>query len=545
MGVALDLDKLAVEIRPRTPWEAADLGLLMAKRWWWPLTKIWLVMVAPVFVLLSFLPLEWLWLQYTIIWWLKPIFERALLGFMSLSVFGDEPSIRRVFNNFSRVAFRQFFASLLWRRLSPSRSFDLPVLQLEGLAGRERSTRIAVLHREGTSQASSLTMYGASIEGCLSLAVVGLAFMFVPNEFDIPWSELYLEQNSRGVMLVINSLSVIAATLVAPFYVASGFSLYLNRRVNLEGWDIEIAFRKIARKREAKKQKSMAQSSATMLALCGLLSVMSLSFPPPAIALDTVDQNVAFIEENSEEPSDVRFDVDSSKHIADREKDLIIGIKQGEAFNVRDIDKNRKIPWDFDWIFPEFDQDSDEKKTPPDFAWLVKAVAVIVQFAEWILWIAVICLILYVVFKYRHWLQQFYVAIPKQRSRCAPKILFGMDVTEESLPSNVGESAESLLCNDRHREALSLLYRACLVQLIIRGADLDDGDTERFCVEKAKRIEKEQRLSPEAMEYFEGLTQFWQRIAYGHLSLESDQALAFCRNWGTVWRQPNIEDSRQ
>ncbi len=541
----MDLDKLAVEIRPRTPWEAADLGLLMAKRWWWSLTKIWLVMVVPLFLILSFLPLEWLWLQYTIIWWLKPIFERALLDFLSLSVFGDEPSTRRVFNNFSRVAFRQFFASLLWRRLSPSRSFDLPVLQLEGLAGSDRSMRMAVLHREGTSQANSLTMYGASIEGCLSLAVVGLVFMFVPNEFDIPWSELYMEQNSRGIMLVINSLSVIAATLVAPFYVASGFSLYLNRRVNLEGWDIEIAFRKIARKREAQTvQRNKITSGTVAMLFMGLLTVLSLSFPPNVIALGAIDSpsedaGVSY------DQLDMQLDFDASKNAADREKDLIIEIKHGDIFNVRDIHKSRKIPWDFDWIFPEFDKDTDEEKTLPDLGWLKTAIVVIVQFAEWILWIAVIGLILYIVFKYRHWLRRFYVAIPKQRSRPAPKVLFGMDVTEESLPSNIGESAESLWGNDCHREALSLLYRACLVQLIIRGADLNDGDTERFCVKKAKRIHKDQRLPSNAVDYFEGLTLFWQRLAYGHLALESDQVLALCRSWELVWREPNAEDTPQ
>ncbi|MFL0800915.1 MAG: hypothetical protein K6L80_10730 [Agarilytica sp.] len=534
----MDLDKLAVEIRPRKPWEAADLGLLMAKRWWWPLTKIWLVMVVPLFLLLSFLPLEWLWLQYTIIWWLKPIFERALLDFMSLSVFGDEPSTRRVFNNVGRVAFRQFFASLLWRRLSPSRSFDLPVIQLEGLAGGERAARMAVLHREGTSQANSLTMYGASIEGCLSLAVVALVFMFVPNEFNIPWSELYMEQNSRGIMLTINSLSVIAATFVAPFYVASGFSLYLNRRVNLEGWDIEIAFRKIARKREEKKQQSKLQGSAAALVLFGALFVVSVSLPSPVIALEAFDQNAEFVEEENDSRFDMRLDFESSNTIADREKDLITEIKQDEAFNVRDIHKRRKIPWNLDWLF---DKDVDEEKTPPNVEWLVTAISIIVQFAEWILWIAVISLMLYIVFKYHHWLKAFYVAMPKQRSRRAPSVLFGMNVTEESLPSNVGESAESLWSDERHRESLSLLYRACLVQLILRGADLDDGDTERFCVNKAKSIHKDQRLPQNAMEYFERLTQFWQRLAYGHLALESDQVLALCRSWETVWRQSDTE----
>ena len=31
--------------------------------------------------------------------------------------------------------------------------------------------------------------------------------------------------------------------LLEPFYVAAGFAMYLNRRVELEAWDIEQEFR--------------------------------------------------------------------------------------------------------------------------------------------------------------------------------------------------------------------------------------------------------------------------------------------------------------
>ena len=39
--------------------------------------------------------------------------------------------------------------------------------------------------------------------------------------------------------------------LLEPFYVAAGFGLYLNRRTLLEGWDIEVALRRIAERHAA------------------------------------------------------------------------------------------------------------------------------------------------------------------------------------------------------------------------------------------------------------------------------------------------------
>ena len=37
----------------------------------------------------------------------------------------------------------------------------------------------------------------------------------------------------------------IAMSIVEPFHVAAGFSLYLNRRTELEAWDLELAFRRL------------------------------------------------------------------------------------------------------------------------------------------------------------------------------------------------------------------------------------------------------------------------------------------------------------
>jgi hypothetical protein len=37
-----------------------------------------------------------------------------------------------------------------------------------------------------------------------------------------------------------------AVALVEPAYVAAGFALYLGRRTVLEGWDIELEFRRLS-----------------------------------------------------------------------------------------------------------------------------------------------------------------------------------------------------------------------------------------------------------------------------------------------------------
>jgi hypothetical protein len=44
---------------------------------------------------------------------------------------------------------------------------------------------------------------------------------------------------------VVCSLSYAAAVLfLEPFFVAAGFGMYLNRRAELEAWDIEQEFRR-------------------------------------------------------------------------------------------------------------------------------------------------------------------------------------------------------------------------------------------------------------------------------------------------------------
>jgi hypothetical protein len=54
------------------------------------------------------------------------------------------------------------------------------------------------------------------------------------------WGRL-LAEDIRA-LLDRDLLMLLAMSVMAPFYVAAGFALYLGRRTRLEAWDLELAF---------------------------------------------------------------------------------------------------------------------------------------------------------------------------------------------------------------------------------------------------------------------------------------------------------------
>ena len=63
----MQIEHLLLTLRPRTKWEAADLGVRMATRWFLPLQVAWLVTAVPFFVIALFID-EFRW-QLFFLWW--------------------------------------------------------------------------------------------------------------------------------------------------------------------------------------------------------------------------------------------------------------------------------------------------------------------------------------------------------------------------------------------------------------------------------------------------------------------------------------------
>jgi len=81
-------------------------------------------------------------------------------------------------------------------------------------------------------------------ESFLTLAVFSLTFWFAAQGLGFEVRSLFDDESLRVVSLLVSIGYVITVLFLEPFYVAAGFGMYLNRRAELEAWDIEQEFRR-------------------------------------------------------------------------------------------------------------------------------------------------------------------------------------------------------------------------------------------------------------------------------------------------------------
>ena len=166
------LENIAIALRPRSAWEAIDLGYAMAQTWWPSLIKAWCMVYLPAVLLINLLCWKYPQVAVMILWWLKPAFDRVLLHVLSGAVFGATPTLRETRAALKRLWWKNgLFAALTYARFNPARSFTLPVVQLEGVRGKLASKRRRVLAREGSGAAIALTVMSMFIEVTMLFSV--------------------------------------------------------------------------------------------------------------------------------------------------------------------------------------------------------------------------------------------------------------------------------------------------------------------------------------------------------------------------------------
>lgn len=493
----MNLDKLQINACIRSGWQALDLGLLMARAWWRILFVASLMPMLPLMIVL--LAVFWqspLWALF-VLWWLKPFWERLPLFIASRVLFGEQPG---VWSSMRSLPLKDILPWLLWRRFSLQRAFDNPVTVLEELKGTARRQRLRVLHGKYSDVALSNQFVCFCFECLLAFSLV-LAFdFFVPDSLGIRFYDSFNDLTLTGEW-ICTLAAILAIAMVMPFHSMAGFALYLNRRIDLEAWDIEINFRNMASSMSSRKRQSVQH--ATLLPL--LVLVTSLLGPiVPAYS-------EAAIEHDRESASE-----------------LIEQLLQGDDFgHDRVVSK---------WRFKDWG-DGEEKgaDTFPqwiiDFlVWLEKLVATgdgLTGVAVWlkVLLVALFAgLLFYLLLRYRGPLPR--PGTSRARAQAA-EILFGLDVTPESLPTDVPAQVMLLWERGANREALSLLYRASLSRLIDRyQLAFHAGHTEAECLSlvRAHGIDSLSR-------YFCELTQVWRRLAYGHRLPPGDTVRNLCADW--------------
>jgi len=238
----MKVDAIRLDLRPRSMFEAADLGVRLVSA---HLRSVW-TSCAPVyaFVLLvaaTMLPFGIGWTLLTVIW-LKPWLDRSILFVLARAVFGEETRFADVWAARRAVGWQGLLGALTVRRLSPWRSYVQPVLQLEGQRGKARRERVARILGSHRGAALAMQTAFATIESALVVGLLALLPWLMPADDQSSWLALLFEGGSwpSGAG---PAAYVIAIAIVEPFFVGAGFAMYLNRRVELEAWDIEQEFR--------------------------------------------------------------------------------------------------------------------------------------------------------------------------------------------------------------------------------------------------------------------------------------------------------------
>ena len=231
-------EQLQLGLRPRPMYEAADLGVRMTqdsvgslRRAYLPLA---LVLIVACGATIELAP----WLPSLLLWWLKPWLDRALLHIYARQVFGESTSFAESWSARGRRGWPQALWQLTLGRLSPWRAYSMPVVQLEGQTGAARRQRFKTLGRGHLLTAMMVQSAFASIETILTFGAVSLVVWLTPalHSFDT-LKTLFDGELAASLAWYLGYAA--AMLFVEPFFVAAGFAMYLNRRVELEAWDIE------------------------------------------------------------------------------------------------------------------------------------------------------------------------------------------------------------------------------------------------------------------------------------------------------------------
>lgn len=507
------LDQPRVELRPRSPWEAMELGTALvrthARAIWLP----WLLVTLPVFVALNAIGwftglLPWVALA---MWWLKPVFDRIPLFVLSRSLFGEAPSVRETLAAQRHWAWRAMPAYLTWRRLGLARALYLPVDLLEGGAHPGQRRRVIGGSVRGTAVLSTVVCMG--FEAALVFAAYALVMLFVPVEFmsesaRAMWA-LLSEAPPAWVQVASNAVVWLATTLIEPFYVGAGFGLYLDRRTQIEGWDIEIAFRR------------MRQRLQALLPLLLVACALGVAMPRQAQA----QQAPTTAEEAAEPPvqaTPAHPEPDTKKTRVVQAPTLpkVFPQVQDKARFAKAVKQAYKDPLlspsriEKTWVPRNPAKPDQASKQGPFAQWISRAVAAIGEYGLWLLAAVFVGLLIATHRQWRPWLRGMAPTPHAAETAVASEAQLAPD----AIPDDVAGGARQLWAEGRKRRALALLYRASVAGMVARtGAVLVPGATEAQCLRAARALRDEADRDA-----FGRMVRVWQYAAYAERLPDDD-----------------------
>jgi hypothetical protein len=519
--MAVRIDQLNVNLRARSEWEAMELGTALVRR---HARAIWLPLVCvslPLFVLFNAAAwwadaFGWAWIA---MWWIKPLTDRIALYVISRGVFGDEPRPLQTLRAQRSWGWTGFWGYLGWRRFSPFRALLMPVNLLEGSDAQQRGVRRRAVLGGAFGPALLLTTICMAFELVIVSGCIAAIFLFVPfdllsDSWRAAW-EMVSETMPPWAKLGVNAFFWLAATLIGPFYAGAGFALYLNRRTEMEAWDVEIAFRRL---RERLQQA--APLLVLALVLCWPMATVHATEPGaapscsvPQGAFDE-DGEADSDEDESEESPDVPADDPSNTPavIFGGTAPDTAGFRQAVQRGYEDplVSSTRQVSrWERTLTDAEKEAEKKERKLDKNGNGRPKGPLLPAQIAEWILWGFVGLLVVLLVATAPRWVRWLRGTGVRSRTAADPVLEEAVELPEV-IPPDPAARARDLWQQGRPRQALALLYRASVESMSERAeVVLPPGATEAQCLRASRRMPLEADRT-----LFAQVVRVWQYAAY-------------------------------
>ena len=498
----MNVDRLDVQLVAREPAEAQDLGLQLLRRNARATFGAVFLVIGPVWALALLVgSASTAWGLFAI-WWVKPLMDRVAIHVLSRAVFGQAPTILQTVSALPSMIDRHLVALLTWRRLDFRRSLWFPTACLEGLRGKELKERYgAVKYGRVAREATVSTVVFLLLEMALALAGLVLCIWMLPEGwFPDSWSMFIGDAPETFGYQWLSLVSWFPGLLICEVaYTAAGFGMYVSRRTELEGWNVELAFQRLGARLTAAARRGVAILAPLLVASLALLGTADArevqggaGGAPVPVAGDASEQLT--------EPGEIARDVLTHPDFDTTEEQTT-------------------------WV-PRFDPEGDglgDSSTALLVAQILKALG----------WVAVAVILIGLTVHIARRMETGRVSLAAKRAP-RPVEAFGLDLREESLPADIAAEAQALARQGAIVACLSLLYRGAL-QRLVESEELDifPGDTEHDCMRRvsdAARVGKSGTVAERA-DYFGALTGRWLTAAWGASPPGAEDALALCEGW--------------
>lgn len=535
----MQIDQLNVVLRERSSFEAMELGTALARRQARTVWGVWLLAGLPLFALFNGLAwwhgdaFGWAWLA---MWWCKPVFERITLYVLSRDVFGDAVGVRQALRAQRHWDVHGFWGYLGWRRLSLFRAVCLPVNLLEGADAAQRAQRRQAVLATAAGPTMVLTLLCLVFEAVLVAGALAAVFLFMPLElmsdsWRAAW-EMIQRDTPAWAKLGLNLLWWLAACTIGPFHVGAGFGMYLNRRTQMEAWDVEISFRRLRARLQRGASVAVVVLALALLPLWpGAVHAQDGDATMPekplkhdlATPADKRNGNVATgptRKQHEQRIDALRKRAQARRNAMRPPDDTAAGIFGNAPVDTAGFRQavqrayedplQRPVRTGTHWE-RNTPAEAREAKTdatlPPEL--ITGAAAMVALVSEWGLWIVVGLLVLVLLLTVRRWLPWMRGSA---RRRAPVHSAIGEDtpVLPETLPPDIATRARALWRQGRPRQALALLYRASVDSVAERtGVLLPPGATEGQVLRASRRM-------PDAADRdaFAAIVRLWQYAAY-------------------------------